>query len=91
MGIKKAAPFYNIVTDFLNKIVQDDYEDIVSLNRASLSAVCGYLNIQKNIMVLSEMGLDIESVQEPADWLSTPAGHLVKSISSGIPREDRAF
>lgn len=64
---KKRAPFYFKTIKLLNEIFAEDYNDIVKLNQYSLTKVCEYLGIEKEIKIFSEMNLDI-TANEPDEW-----------------------
>lgn len=65
---KKKALYYFKVTDLLKDVFSHDYNDIVSLNKASLQAVCEYLGIIRDIDVFSEMDLNIKPADAPDEW-----------------------
>lgn len=65
---KKRAPFWANVIGLLNDIFLDDYDDIVSLDKAALVKTCQYLGIDRKISVFSEMDLAIEPVHAPDEW-----------------------
>jgi hypothetical protein len=65
---KRSAPYYSDVMDLVRAVFADEYEDIVSIDRAALRAVCDYLEIDRRIDIFSEMGLDIGEVGSPDEW-----------------------
>jgi hypothetical protein len=65
---KKKAPFYYRTIRLLNDIFIDEYDDIVSLNRASLKKICNHLGFDRDFEVFSGMSLPIEEVNEPDEW-----------------------
>jgi hypothetical protein len=65
---KKKAPFYDQVMDVLAEVFSKEYDDVVSVNQAALTSVCNYLNIERDFIVFSRMGLDIEPVRESDEW-----------------------
>ena len=65
---KKIAPYYFNTVGLLNDIFSFDYNDIVSLNKISLQAVCDYLGIDRRIDVFSKMDLTIEPAEAPDEW-----------------------
>ena len=65
---KKTAPYYYSVINLIKSIFANDYNDIVSLNKASLEIVCKYLSIETDFKVFSEMDLAIEPPNEPDEW-----------------------
>ena len=65
---KKRAPFYKETIDLLNAVFSQSFDDIVSLNQASLEKVCEYLGIKRNMEVFSKMGLNVEEAGAPDEW-----------------------
>ena len=65
---KKTAPYYRNVMSLLGEVFDRDYEDIVSLNKRSLSVICEYLGIHRDFPVFSQMNLAIEKVNAPDEW-----------------------
>lgn len=65
---KKVAPFFFEVTSVVKKLFENEYNDIVSLNKDSLMLVCDYLNIQADIEIFSQMNLEIEKPDTPDEW-----------------------
>lgn len=65
---KKKAPYYGSVMSMLGEVFNRNYEDIVSLNKRSLSVVCEYLGIHRDFPVFSQMNLVIEKVNAPDEW-----------------------
>ena len=65
---KKIAPNYFQVIRLLNEVFENDYKDIVHLNKRSLESTCNYLGINREIEIFSEMELEIEPVNEPDEW-----------------------
>ena len=65
---KKIAPNYFKVIKLLNEIFEDDFNDIVHLNKRTLESVCDYLGLNKKFEIFSEMNLEIEPVYEPDEW-----------------------
>lgn len=65
---KKVAPHYYGVMRLLNELFEQEYEDITSLNKASLEAICRYLGFPKQLKVLSQMGLTLDEVNAPDEW-----------------------
>ena len=73
---KKIAPHYKAVIGLITDVFEKDYDDIVSLNKASMEAVCDYLDIKRSFSVFSEMDLMIDKVTAPDEW----ALNICKSI-----------
>lgn len=65
---KKVAPHYYGVMRLLNEVFESEYEDITSLNKASLEAVCRYLGFPRELEVFSKMNLQIDPVNAPDEW-----------------------
>lgn len=65
---KKNAPHYFKVINLVNQIFEQDFNDIVKLNKVILEHVCNYLEIKNNIEVFSTMDINIESVHAPDEW-----------------------
>ena len=65
---KKRAPFYNQTVDLLKCVFASEYDDIVQLNKSSLSHSCEYLGINTPILVFSEMNLTIQPVTSADEW-----------------------
>ena len=64
----KKAPYYETVIGIVKQIFQDDFMDIVTLNKTALETVCSYLCINTRIKVLSDMALNIAQVNAPDEW-----------------------
>jgi hypothetical protein len=65
---KKIAPYYVDVMRFITQLFEQDFKDIVTLNKTSLEQVCKYLGINKKIDVFSLMSLHIDPVSAPDEW-----------------------
>ena len=65
---KKIAPNYRKVIGLLEEIFCNNFNDIVSLNKIALEQICQYLDIDCNIKIFSQMGLDIASAEAPDEW-----------------------
>jgi len=65
---KKIAPNYFQVIRLLNEVFENDFKDIVHLNKCSLESICNYLGINRKIEIFSDMELEIEPVNEPDEW-----------------------
>lgn len=65
---KKKSPNYFSVIKMLKEVFDNEYNDLVSLNYATLSTVCQYLDIKTKIEIFSKMNLEIEVPKEPDDW-----------------------
>jgi hypothetical protein len=64
----KLAPNYKAVIELVNDLFTNEFDDIVTLNRAAIISVCNYLNIQATIKVFTEMDLDIEKPAAADEW-----------------------
>lgn len=65
---KKPAPQYIQVRKLVDEIFEQNFTDIVSLNEASLKAICDYLGISTKINIFSKMNLLIEKPSAPDEW-----------------------
>jgi len=65
---KKIAPYYSEVIKIVNEVFQDDFYNIVHLNKKALESICNYLGIDRKLEIYSEMNLKIEPVNEPDEW-----------------------
>ena len=65
---KKIAPYYNNVMEMLNELFSHEFNDMVSLNKASLEKVFNYLRLDIHVQVFSEMNLNIEQPKERDEW-----------------------
>jgi hypothetical protein len=65
---KKNAPNYNIVIKLLDDLFENEFTNIIALNKTSLEIVCDYLGIRNDIRVFSEMNLSIEKPNAPDEW-----------------------
>ena len=65
---KKIAPFYHEAIGLLEELFDQEFNDIVTLNKVSLEKVSSYIGINNNIKVFSELNLKIERPQAPDEW-----------------------
>lgn len=65
---KKNSPFFSDVMCFIDKLFVSDFDDIVSLNEASLKAVCNYLNIDTPIKIFSKLKIELDPINAPDEW-----------------------
>jgi len=65
---KKIAPFYYKVVKLITESLNNDYEDIVTLNYHTLKSVCQYLNIEKDFSIFSDMNLSIKQAMSADEW-----------------------
>jgi len=75
---KKTAPYFRQTQQLLEDSITGNFEDIVSLNRYTLKAVCNYLGLTCNMDVFSEMNLSIEPATAPDEW----ALNICKSLGN---------
>ena len=52
----------------MQEIFEEEYKDIVTLDRNALNKVCNYINIETEIEVFSEMNLKVDEVKAPDEW-----------------------
>lgn len=77
---KKIAPNYNEVMDFLRKVLSKDFDDITSLNKHVLTELCLFLDMPREILVFSKMGLKIDPPKNPDEW----ALNICKSLDAKL-------
>ena len=65
---KKSAPYFSTVMSLLNDVLFQEYPGIVSVNQATLKAVCDYLEIKTSIETFSRMDLKVDDAAEPDEW-----------------------
>jgi hypothetical protein len=65
---KKIAPNYFPVMRMLKDVFENEFEDVTSLNKTTLQAVCQHLGSNPDIEVFSQMGLKIEEPKDPDEW-----------------------
>ncbi len=65
---KKKAPYYYKTIKLVENVLDNEYTDIVSLNKAILKATCEHLGINNTIDIFSEMDLIIEEPNAPDEW-----------------------
>lgn len=65
---KRIAPHYRAVIDLVSGALAQDFTTLVSLNKATLEAVCSYLHIRRRLPLFSELDLDIEPPSAPDEW-----------------------
>lgn len=65
---KRIAPHYWRVRKLVEEAIAGEHETIVSLNKATLEAVCAYLGMPRAFEVLTEMGLEIEPPRAADEW-----------------------
>ncbi len=65
---KKIAPHYYSVIRLVEDLFSNEYSDLATLNRDTLSIICEYLDIPCKMFTFSKMGYSIENINEPDDW-----------------------
>ena len=65
---KKIAPNYFKVKNLIDELFSEDFHTIVSLNKHSLELICEYLGFKKELLVFSQMNLEIEQPKAPDEW-----------------------
>jgi hypothetical protein len=65
---KKIAPYYTSVIALVHDVLDNNYDDIVTLNKAALEKTCAYLGMDKHFEVFSQMNLEIEKPNGPDEW-----------------------
>jgi len=65
---RKTAPNYLAVTRLLNDLLENEFTDIVTFNKASLEIICDYLLIEHDFKVFSKMNLSIAKPAAADEW-----------------------
>jgi len=65
---KKKAPYFNQVIALVKNSFSDSSVSISKLNETVLKNVCGYLGVKTEIVVFSEMNMEIEQPLAPDEW-----------------------
>ena len=65
---KKRAPYYHDVIELVKEILAKEYSTLAEINISSIKAICGYLGVELNDAVFSEIDLDLEEVTAPDEW-----------------------
>lgn len=65
---KKRSPFYHETINVLNRALNIETDSIVKLNENILKEVCGYIGIDVNMHIFSEMNLVVEEAKAPDEW-----------------------
>lgn len=74
----RKAPYFEVVINFLNDVIDGRTNSIVQLNLRLLSKTCEYLQIPFDAVVFSEMNLSIDKVEHPGQW----ALNICKSVGA---------
>lgn len=77
---KKVSPNYYKVINFVNEIFEREYTSIVQLNKVLLENICTYLGFPKNLLIFSEMNLEIDEAKVPDEW----ALNICKKLGNDI-------
>lgn len=64
----KKAPNYAKVIDLVKDVFEEDYQDIVSYDYASIKCVNNYLGINTPIKIFSKMNLSIDKPNAADEW-----------------------
>ena len=67
-GHYRKAPYYYKVKSLLEKILEQPFYDITSLDRVCLENICEYLHVHTSIDLFSEMGLSIPQPEAADEW-----------------------
>jgi hypothetical protein len=65
---RKIAPYYFNVINILEELFNNEYDNIVTLNKALLEIVSSYLEFDHQISVFSDINLEIETPTAPDEW-----------------------
>lgn len=65
---KRKAPYYQIVMDFLNDVLDEKTDILSEFNIISTIKTCEFLEIPIHYEVYSEMKLDINDIKSPDEW-----------------------
>jgi len=65
---KKRAPYFTQIENLIRQVFAEQYEDITSLNHATLKAVSNYLQIERTIEIFSKMDVSIEATKDSDEW-----------------------
>lgn len=65
---KKTAPHYFKVIKMVQEVFQEEFTDIVQLDKKILETLCSYLEIDRKIEVFSEMKMEIQEAEAPDEW-----------------------
>ncbi|MFT5759926.1 MAG: hypothetical protein ACI9LM_004710 [Alteromonadaceae bacterium] len=75
---KKKAPYYKQVVSLVKECLTDEFNSISKLNERILKYVCSYLGIETEIVVFSEMDIEVDSPDAPDEW----ALNICKSLGA---------
>lgn len=65
---KKKAPYYSIVMELLQEILEKKYTLLSHLNITSTAEICKYLGITSGLQIFSEMHLQLPDIMESDEW-----------------------
>lgn len=65
---KKKAPYYTETVETVTTALDIETDSIAKLNQNILKTICGYLGINRDISIFSELGLEIEKPMAPDEW-----------------------
>lgn len=66
--VYKKAPFYTETIDIVKKILNADMNKLVDINKNILLEIINYLKLDCEIVVFSEMGINVEVVNSADEW-----------------------
>lgn len=64
----RKAPYYKHVRKLMERLFSTQFEYITDVDRQALELVCEYLNIDREIVVFSEMNCKLGPVNAPDEW-----------------------
>ncbi len=65
---KRIAPNYWRVVKLVSEAIEGDHESVVSLNKATLEAICAFLGMPKSFEIFTAMHLEIEEPKAADEW-----------------------
>lgn len=75
---KKKAPYYKQVMTLVQECFEGEFENISKLNEKVIKHVCLYLGMKTEIVVFSEMDIEVDTPSSPDEW----ALNICKSIGA---------
>lgn len=66
--VYKKAPFYTETMDIVKDIISEDTNKLVDINKKILLEISNYLRLDCEIAVFSEMGIEVEKVDNADEW-----------------------
>jgi hypothetical protein len=66
---RRKAPYYEQVVQLVNRAFDAARDDsLVALNVSGLAAVCSYLELPFDYRICSELGLELDGIDNPGGW-----------------------